>query len=217
MFAPTFTREEIEYFAQSERPGVQIAKDLYALAIENFASMDTNGHGCITAKEISEFAGNQRLKDFLNAHGQRLSCLSFTAKNLVDLLKDSGNRIQGSCCKISFSDLNTFSWLCEDINRRNFYDGNFQSLREGAGLNAAGWAFLEGIVAGLAMLVIEFSKLKLFLSPAEAIAFGIIATVGVPLCSAMIGYFFGTRQADRYFQMRIEKIDQILEHLEQTA
>jgi hypothetical protein len=58
--------------------------------------------------------------------------------------------------------------------------------------------------------------LHILVPPVEAIAIGIIATVGVPLCAALLGYLFGTTQADRYFRVRVESIDRILDHLERS-
>jgi hypothetical protein len=214
MLAPKFTREELEHFAQIERPGVRIAKDLYAIARENFPSLNMGEQGCLTSKDIWEFAGNERLKDFLNENCERLACLAFRASNLFDLLLGLARRNTGS--KVSFSDLATFFWLSKDINRVSFYEGNFQSLREGAGLNAAGCAFISGFVAGCVFFA-AIAKSQIFLSPTEATVLGVVATIGMPLCLAMIGYSFGRSQADKYFTARIKRIDQILEHLERRA
>ena len=207
------TKEDFDYFSNRERPGVQIAKDIYSLINENFAAIDTRNNGCITDNDIATFRGNQRLKEFLNKNIGTLSHLSFTARNLSDLMRDSVKRNEHALC-VSYSDLNTFSWLAEDINRKNFYDGNFQSLREGVGLNSSAIGFLAGIIIGWAMLAYMFAKLHLMLPPTEAIGIGVIATVGIPLLFALAGYLYGTAKADKYFEQRISKIDQILEQLE---
>lgn len=209
------TKQELDFFSDcDQRPGVQVAKDLYSLVTENFASIDCDQSGAISEIDITSYAGNQRLKQFLADNSDLLSSLSFSAKSLGDLLKES-SPAQEKC--ISYTDLNTFSLLCEDINRRNFYDGNFQSLREGAGLNAAASAFAFGIVLGWTLLALLFSKLNIYLPPAEAIAVGVIATVGIPLCASMIGYWFGTMKADKYFSDRIKRIDGVLARLEKAA
>ena len=213
MLVQTPIKQDIDYFSHIERPGVQIAKDIFSMLTENFSSIDKDHKGCISASEISEFDGNQRLKKFLNNNAGSLSGLAFTARGLKDILSDSICKQAKTNC-ISFADLNTFSWLSNEINRRNFYDGNFQSLREGAGLSSALLTFVLGIFAGWASIVLLFSKLHLQLSPTEAIALGVLSTVGIPLCAAMTGYFVGTKSADSYFAKRIKRIDAILKDLE---
>ncbi len=205
---------EPEVFSNRERPGIQIAKDIYSLISENFQSIDKNHNGCISNDEIDQFNGNQRLKDFLHTNMPLLSKLSFSAKSTSDLIHDCFLRQETE--HVSYSDLNTFSWLCQDINRRNFYDGNFQSLREGAGLNVSTIAFIVGILAGWSILGLLFNKLHIFLHPAEAIGVGVVATVCIPLLFAFIGYKLATAIADAYFFDRINRIDQILEHLERA-
>ena len=215
MLATPTSTDDNNNFADTERPGVQIARDLYSLANQNFAAIDSERRGCITWDQVSNFRGNPRLKAFLRDNGELLSSLAFTAKNLPELMRDSLPINHG--CRISFADLNTFSWLMKDINRRNFYEGNFQSIREGVGLNAAAAMFLLGLFGGWALLAAEYSKLIMFLTPAEGIAAGVMATVGIPVICSMLGYLFGTTQADRYFKQRICKIDQILERLEKMT
>lgn len=212
MLAPS-ALEEIDFFSHIERPGVQIAKDFYALASENFAIIDFANKGCVSVEELSDFDGNQKLKDFLSQNSCYLARLTFSAKGLADVIQDLSISENHQCC-ISMADLSTFTWLSQAINRRIFYDGNFQSLREGAGLHAALIFFIFAVVLGWSLLVFTLTRLHVFLSPAEAIAFGVIATVGVPICSAMLGYMFGAKKADRYFEVRIRKIDRILEYLE---
>lgn len=210
----TETKSETEIFSNRERPGIQIAKDIYSLISENFQSIDKNHTGCITTDEIDEFRGNQRLKDFLHNNMQLLAKLSFSAKSTSDLIRDCFLRPKAEY--VSYSDLNTFSWLCQDINRRNFYDGNFQSLREGAGLNASTFGFIAGIFVGWTILGLMFNKLHIFMQPAEAIGMGVLATVCIPLFLAFAGYKIATAIADSYFQDRIKRIDLILEHLERA-
>jgi len=213
MLVQTPIKNDIDYFSHMERPGVQIAKDIFSMLSENFSTIDKDQKGCISAGQISEFNGNLRLKRFLDSNAGYLSGLAFTARGLKDIISDFGIYHAKTNC-ISFADLNTFSWLAKDINRRIFYDGNFQSLREGAGLNASALGFVAGIFVGWATLVLFFSRLQLHLSPMESIAIGVLATIGIPLCSAMTGYFVGTRSADVYFARRMQKIDRILSELE---
>ena len=213
MLAPTRVFEEIDCFAHIERPGAEYAKDIYALVNENFSAIAEAEKGCITANELSDYSGNEKLKNFLFANAGYLSKLSFTARSIGDVLRDVLGNENQACC-ISFADLNTFSWLARAVNRRIFYEGNFQSIREGAGLQAAGIFFSVGVLLGWLGLYLGFTSLNVMLAPAEAIAFGVIATVGIPILSAMLGYVFGTRQADRYFMSRIEKIDRVLNYLE---
>lgn len=212
MLVQTPIKEEIDFFANLDRPGVQIAKDIYSLVTEHFGAIDTDHSGCITGTDIIEYRGNQRLKDFLSNNMNLLSHLSFTARNLKDLVADKRTNDHALC--VSYADLNTFSWLSEDINRRNFYDGNFQSLREGVGLNSSAIGFLTGIIVGWISLFVLFTKMHLHLAPIEAIGVGVIGTVGIPLLFALAGYLYGTAKADSYYDQRIKKIDQILEQLE---
>lgn len=213
MLAPTIVLEEIDFFAHIDRPGAEYARDIYALVNENFSAIAEAEKGCITASELSDYSGNEKLKKFLTENAGYLSGLSFTARTFADVLKDTLLMDKHDCC-ISFADLNTFSWLAKAVNRRNFYDGNFQSIREGAGLQSAGVFFVAGIVLGWLALCAGFSSLNMLLAPAEAIAFGVIATIGIPIVCAMLGYIFGTNQADRYFMSRIDKIDKVLNFLE---
>ncbi|MBX9689445.1 MAG: hypothetical protein K2X27_22235 [Candidatus Obscuribacterales bacterium] len=215
MLTQTLINEDLDFFEQTERLGVQRAKDFYALASENFDAIDQDGSGCLTLNEIVEYSGNQKLRDFLFENKDCLAALSFNAEGLSDLIKEAISSKEESYC-ISFSDLNTFSWFCDQRNRRHFYEGNFQGLREDAGLNAAATAFVLGILMGWLLLALVFTRMNLLLSPAESIAVGVLATVGIPLAAAMLGYSFGTRSADIYFQVRVEKADRILEVLEKT-
>lgn len=215
MLVQTEITQEIDYFSHKDRPGVQIAKDIFSMLSENFAVLDKDHNGCINGIEISNFDGNQRLRQFLDNNAKYLAGLSFNAKGLSDLLQDSLLPKKDNC--ISFADLRTFSLLAEEINRRNFYDYKFQGVREGAGLNAAALSFIAGILAGWATLVIVFSKLHIHFAPMEAIAIGVLATVGIPLCFTMIGYVFGTRKADAYFLSRVNRIDLILAYLEKIS
>lgn len=213
MLAPTIALEQIDFFAHIERPGAEYAKDIYALVNENFSAIAEAEKGFITSTELSEYAGNEKLKNFLTANADYLSRLSFSANNFADVVRDALSGNTHNCC-ISFADLNTFSWLAREVNRRIFYEGNFQSIREGAGMQAAGIFFVAGIALGWLALCLGFSSLNVLLAPAEAIAYGVMTTVGIPILSAMTGYMFGTRQADRYFMSRIEKIDRVLNYLE---
>ncbi len=213
--SPQKTEIEIDQF-DSERPAVQIAKDIYSLVNENFAAIDADSSGCITLKEIDEFPGNQRLKNFLKSNIKSLSMLSFKARNLKDLLFDCRHHSDHTLC-VSYTDLNTFVWLTQNINRANFYDGNFQSLRVGVGLRSSAFAFLAGIVAGWLALAFLFSKLHLAMPPLEAIAVGVIGTVGVPLFTALFAYLLATGLADRYYRSRIAKIDEVLDNLEKAT
>jgi hypothetical protein len=217
MLLHSFTKEELDNFTNCERPGVRIAKDFYALANENCTSVDAEKRGDISIKEIAEASGNKRLKKFLDQNGERLSALSFSAKNLQEVIMDSVAEMTGLRRDISLADLTTFSWLSAEFNRRCYYEGNFQSFRESVGMHGAGLAFLFGVILGWTIFTALVTKAHLFLPPAEGIVLGIVATVGIPLCLSIAGYFFGTSQADKYFKIRIEKIDQILDRLERCT
>jgi len=214
MLLHSFTKDELDHFTNSERPGVRIAKDYYALANENCAAIDAEKRGNISIREIAEASGNKRLKEFLEQNGERLSALSFSAKNLQEVIIDSIAEMTGMRRDSSLSDLTTFSWLSAEFNRRCYYEGNFQSFRESVGMHGAGLAFLFGILIGWSIFTALVSKSHFVLPPAEGIVIGIVATVGMPLCLSIAGYFFGVSQADKYFKIRIEKIDQILDRLE---
>lgn len=206
-------KSEMDLFNQVDRPGVQLAKDFYALIRENFNIIDQNGSGCISAKEISEYNGNQKLKKFLDDNGCYLNKLAFKADNLIEILFEC-TRQEELAASISLADLKTFSYLSKDINRKIFFEDNFQVVRASAGMSASFFAFILGLLAAASILISIFSGACLHLNQAELALVSTSVAVGVPLLFSILGYFFGVIKADCYFSTRIKRIDSILKNIE---